>query len=74
MLSQVAEAAITDLRVEGSLLVTADCPLGQLEPVSRPAPGPQTQLRGRAPGLNMFTATAAKENRMPDWDSFSNGV
>ena len=42
---QVAEAALTDVRVEGSLLVHADCVLGAMEavptgalPVTKPLP------------------------------------
>ncbi len=37
---QVAEAALTDVRVEGSLLVHADCALGALEPVPALNPNP----------------------------------
>lgn len=37
---QVAEAALTDVRVEGSLLVHADCALGALEPVTALNPNP----------------------------------
>ena len=43
---QVAEAALTDLRVEGSLLVHADCVLGAMEDV----PGAEALPRAPPPG------------------------
>jgi len=49
--AQVAEAALTDVRVEGSLLVSADCVVGALEAPAGPAPAGDLHVRcpdGRA--------------------------
>lgn len=47
--SQVAEAALTDVRVEGSLLVHADCALGAMEAVPGAGALPTTEPLPRAP-------------------------
>lgn len=58
-------------------MVRADAPLGQQEAIEEPPLQPRSQLRGRgrgsSSGLQVFSAAAAKENRMPSWDSFSSG-
>lgn len=69
---QVAEAAVTDLRVDGSLVVTADCPLGQHETAH--ASVAQMQLRGRSRGLQVFDSAPGKENSLPDWDRPGSGA
>ena len=62
---QVAEAAVTDLRVQGSLLVKADSPLGQHEPHLGET---SERLRGRE---DLHMQSFGKENADPDWHGWS---
>jgi len=65
--AQVAEAALTDVRVEGSLLVSADCVVGALEAPAGPAPAGDLHVRGPggparpwAPASASSSATGAR--------------
>jgi len=68
--AQVAEAALTDVRVEGSLLVSADCVVGALEAPAGgsaasapPAPAPAGDLHMRCPDGHTAVWPAAEGGR-----------
>ncbi|KAK9801940.1 hypothetical protein WJX73_008251 [Symbiochloris irregularis] len=72
---EVAEAAVTDLCVDGSLVVTADCPLGQVEAASAAGASAsalqpvQSQLsrQGGSQLRVLAPSGPGKENRTASW-------